>query len=157
MRQNIQTPSLSLSHQQPCYIISSLTVSSCHSPYFLSLHACLTIPFHKILSNCPNKQPDSDPIPTWLLKECSSVFVPTITNIVNLSLICGQFHPTLNECVISPLLKRPTLDKEELSNYRPISNLFLISKIIERASLPPSATLGCPWLAPISGRVARWM
>ena len=33
--------------------------------------------------------------------------------------------------VISPLLKKPTLDKEELSNYRPISNLSLVSKIIE--------------------------
>jgi len=28
---------------------------------------------HKILSSCPNKQSDSDPIPTWLLKECASV------------------------------------------------------------------------------------
>jgi len=75
---------------------------------------------------------DSDPIATWLLKECSSVLVPKITNIVNHSLISGQFHPTLKESVISPLLKKPTLDKEELSNYRPISNLFLVSKIIER-------------------------
>ena len=87
---------------------------------------------YKILSSCPNKQCDSDPIPTWLVKECSSVLVPTITNIVNLSLISGQFHPTLKESVISPLLKKSTLDKEELSNYRPISNLSLISKIIER-------------------------
>jgi len=31
------------------------------------------------------------------------------------SLISGQFHPTLKESVISPLLKKPTLDKEELS------------------------------------------
>jgi len=75
---------------------------------------------HKILSNCPNKQSDSDPIPTWLLKECSSILVTTITNIVNLSLTSGQFHPTLKESVISPLLKKHTLDKEELSNYRPI-------------------------------------
>ena len=29
-KQNIQTPSFS--HQQPCYIISTLTLSSCHSP-----------------------------------------------------------------------------------------------------------------------------
>ena len=28
---------------------------------------------HKMLSNFPNKQSDSDPIPTWLLKECPSV------------------------------------------------------------------------------------
>jgi len=32
----------------------------------------------------------------------------------------------------SPLLKKPTLDKDELSNYRPISNLSLLAKIIER-------------------------
>jgi len=83
------------------------------------------------MSNSPNKQSDSDPIPTWLLKECSSVLVPTITNIVNLSLISGQFHPTLKKSIISPLLRKLTLDKE-LSNYRPMSNLSLISKIIER-------------------------
>jgi len=33
---------------------------------------------HKILSNCPNKQSDSDPILIWLLRECSSVLVPAI-------------------------------------------------------------------------------
>ena len=54
-------------------------------------------------TNCPNKQSDSDPIPTWLLKES----------------------------VISPLLKKSTLDKGQLSNYHPISNLSLICKIIE--------------------------
>ena len=85
-----------------------------------------------ILFNCPNKQSDSDPIPTWLLKICASVLTPTITNIVNLSLSSGQFHPILKESVISPLLKKPTLDKDQLSNYRSISNLPLISKIIER-------------------------
>ena len=40
-------------------------------------------------------------------------------------------YPTLKESIISPLLVKPTLDKE-LSSYRPISNLSLISKIIER-------------------------
>ena len=51
---------------------------------------------------------------------------------VNLSLSSGNFHHTLKESVIPPLLKKPTLDKDELSNYRPISNLSLLSKIIER-------------------------
>ena len=59
--------------------------------------------------------------------------VPTITNIVNLSYTSGQLHPVLKESVISPLLKKSTLDKDQLSNYRPISNLSLISKIIERS------------------------
>jgi len=81
-----------------------------------------------MLVNCPNKQSDSDPIPTWLLKICASV----LANIVNLSLSSGQFHPTLKESVISPLLKKLTLDKDQLSQYRSISNLSLVSRIIER-------------------------
>jgi len=54
------------------------------------------------------------------------------TNRKPLSLISGQFHPTLKESIILPLLNKPILDREELSNYRPICNLSLISKIIER-------------------------
>ena len=54
----------------------------------------------------PNKQSDSDPIPTWLLEECASVIIPTITNIVNLSLSSGHFHPLFKQSVVSPLLKK---------------------------------------------------
>jgi len=43
-----------------------------------------------------------------------------------------MFHPILKQSIISPLLKKSTLDKDLLSNYRPISNLSVISKIIER-------------------------
>ena len=35
---------------------------------------------------------------------------------------------TLKESVISPLLKKPTLDKDELSNYRPFSTSLLYQK-----------------------------
>ena len=56
----------------------------------------------------------------------------------------GQSHPTLKESVISPLLKKPTLDKEELSNYRPNSNLTIISKIIERVVNPVSWITSVP-------------
>jgi len=36
-----------------------------------------------------------------------------MTNIVNLSLTSGQFHPILKESVISPLFKKSTLDKDK--------------------------------------------
>jgi len=52
--------------------------------------------------------------------------------ILDMSLSSGEFHPILKQSVISPLLKKATLDKDQLSNYRPISNLSLLSKIIER-------------------------
>jgi len=63
-------------------------------PDFLVFSPASESEVHKILSNCPNKQSDSDPISIWLLKECSCVLVLTITNIINLSLISDQFHPT---------------------------------------------------------------
>ena len=44
----------------------------------------------------------------------------------------ATFIPLSRNLFISPLLKKPTLDKEEFSSYRTISNLSLISKIIER-------------------------
>jgi len=56
---------------------------------------------------------------------------PTITNIVNLSLSSGHFHPVFKQSVVSPLLKKSILDNKQLYNYRPIYHLSLISKIIE--------------------------
>jgi len=99
---------------------------------FSTLRPATESEISKILYSCSNKQSDSDPIPTWLLKECSSVLIPTVTYIVNLSLSSGHFHPLLKKSAIYPLLKKPTLDKDQLSSYRPISNLSLIYKIIER-------------------------
>jgi len=50
----------------------------------------------------------------------------------SISLSSGQFHPILKQSIVSPLLKKSTLDKDLLSNYRPISNFFVLSKTIER-------------------------
>src|SRR6218665_3174708 len=82
-----------------------------------------------------NKQCDLDPIPTSLLKECADLLVPTITNIINLSLSTGTFPMQFKDLVVKPLLKKPSLDKELLSNYRPISNLSFLSKLSERVVL----------------------
>src|SRR6188508_3389589 len=37
--------------------------------------------------------------------------------------------------IVTPLIKKPALDKELLSNYRPISNLSFLSKLTERIVL----------------------
>ena len=55
-----------------------------------------------------------------------------ICSIVNLSLIYGLLPSSLKNAVWTPLLKKPNLDHEVLSNFRPISNLKVISKVIER-------------------------
>ena len=74
-----------------------------------------------------------DPIPTYLVKECLSELITPITNIVNLSLTTGIFPSKMKAALVRPLIKKPSLDADELRNYRPVSNLAFISKVIERA------------------------
>ena len=60
----------------------------------------------------------------------SSLQSPTLS--ISHSVPVYTFHPILKESTISPLLKKSGLDKDQMSNYRPISNMSLISMIIER-------------------------
>ena len=73
-----------------------------------------------------------DPIPTWLLKSCVNELAPVLMNIVNLSLMGSDVPGSLKNALVKPLLKKHGLDPEELNNYRPVSNLSYLSKLIER-------------------------
>lgn len=84
------------------------------------------------MSQSPDTNCDLDPIPTSLLKQCSSVLLPTITKIINLSLSTGVFPDQFKSCSVHPHLKKSNLDKENLTNYRPISHLSFLSKLAER-------------------------
>jgi Reverse transcriptase (RNA-dependent DNA polymerase) len=50
----------------------------------------------------------------------------------NCSITAGQFPSTFKQTFITPILKKPGLDKEDVRSYRPISNLSVLSKVIER-------------------------
>jgi hypothetical protein len=86
----------------------------------------------KLLTQSPVTNCELDPIPTTLLLQCSSILVPTITNIINLSLATGVFPQQFKTCSVHPLLKKSNLDRENLSNYRPVSHLSFLSKLTER-------------------------
>ena len=47
-----------------------------------------------IIKLSPAKSCELDPLPTWLLKECIADLVPTITDIVNMSLRDSLSHST---------------------------------------------------------------
>uniref|UniRef100_A0A9J8DEF0 Reverse transcriptase domain-containing protein n=1 Tax=Cyprinus carpio carpio TaxID=630221 RepID=A0A9J8DEF0_CYPCA len=73
-----------------------------------------------------------DPVPTKLLKELLPVAEKPLLNIINSSLSLGHIPKPFKLAVIKPLIKKPQLDPSELANYRPISNLPFMSKILEK-------------------------
>ena len=100
----------------------------------------------KILSKLPNKSSSLDPMPTWLLKKCSDIMVPFITSVISDSFQAGHFPSILREAVITPLIKKPSLNPNVLKNYRPVSNLPTLGKIIE---YPAVSRLNAQGLLPI--------
>ena len=86
----------------------------------------------KLIMSVPPKSCSLDPLPTWLLKECLGAALPVITKIVNLSLETGIVPTSMKEAVVIPLLKKASLDQENLKNFRPVSNLTYVSKLVER-------------------------
>ncbi len=73
-----------------------------------------------------------DPVPTKLLKELLPVAEEPLLNIINSSLSLGHVPKPFKLAVIKPLIKKPKLDPCELANYRPISNLTFMSKIVKK-------------------------
>lgn len=86
----------------------------------------------KAIALLSNKQSKLDVIPTWLLKKLATPFLPFITHIINASFSSQTFPPTLKDSIIFPTIKKPKLDKEVLKNYRPVSNIAFLSKILEK-------------------------
>ena len=88
----------------------------------------------KIINSASAKSCELDPIPTTFLYENLDILLPTITNIINTSLTTGIVPPDLKTAIVKPLLKKPSLDKNLLKNYRPISNLpFFCPKFLKKS------------------------
>ena len=78
------------------------------------------------------KSCEADPIPTVLLEEILPDIIPLLRAVVNKSLQTGTFPDDLKVALVKPKLKKIHLDLIE-HNYRPVSNLQFIGKLIERA------------------------
>ena len=73
-----------------------------------------------------------DPIPTGLVKDNVSILAPVIADIVNLSITTGVFPTAFKKGLVCPILKKTSLDQNELNNYRPVSKLSFVSKIADK-------------------------
>ena len=83
----------------------------------------------RLINKSPSTSCSLDLVPTWLLKDYLTCLLPTITNniIVNLSMSTGIVPTTIKSALVTPLLKKPSLDKDVTNNFRPISNLSFSS------------------------------
>ena len=70
-----------------------------------------------------------------LASNCLPYLLPAITDIVNASLRTGSFPTAFKTAVVRPVLKKNNLDSNDLENYRPVSNLPFISKLLEKTVL----------------------
>ena len=71
-----------------------------------------------------------DGISARLLKECSQQIAPSLCGIFNQSLSSGQIPTEGKSADITPIHKKDS--KEPAENYRPISLLPIVSKVLER-------------------------
>ena len=71
-------------------------------------------------------------MPSFLVKAAADLLAPPIAALINRSLELGLFPAEMKLAFISPLLKKLGLDPNVLGNYRPVSALSFISKLLER-------------------------
>jgi hypothetical protein len=74
-----------------------------------------------------------DGISSKILKQCASTIIKPLTYICNLSLISGTFPERCKLAIVRPIYKKG--NHTEMNNYRPVSLLPTVSKVLERATL----------------------
>ena len=80
----------------------------------------------------PDKSCASDPLPTTWLKAVVDVVAPFLAHLFNCSLSSGFVPEAFKAAYISPLIKKSDMDPADTRSYRPISNLTVVSKLLER-------------------------
>ena len=79
----------------------------------------------------PKKATGLDGLPARLLKDSAIVIADCVTHLINLSFETGEVPSEWKQAKVVPLFKSG--NKDDLDNYRPISILPILSKILEKA------------------------
>ena len=88
----------------------------------------------RCIRSMAGKSCELDAIPTTTLNQVLDTVIVPITRIVNVSLENGIFASKWKTAIVHPILKKAVLDLI-LSNFRPVSNLLFISKVVEKVVL----------------------
>uniref|UniRef100_A0A8C7WVE9 Reverse transcriptase domain-containing protein n=1 Tax=Oryzias sinensis TaxID=183150 RepID=A0A8C7WVE9_9TELE len=87
---------------------------------------------HSLLSKIKPSSCPLDIIPTPLFLKVFECIGAAVVDLINLSLTSGSVPSFLKHAVINPVLKKPNLDHSDPNNFRPISKLPFIAKILEK-------------------------
>ena len=79
----------------------------------------------------PSKSTGLDKIPARFVNDAASVLSKPITHIINLSIEQNVVPNDLKSARVIPLFKKN--NRYEVGNYRPVSVLSVVSKILEKA------------------------
>ena len=135
------THSIHFSSQRSPKFMNPLPTPSPHHPYLLFLpgnslaplyqssNLCLQKRFLSSFVHCPLSHLLSS-LPTTLLKKYVLILSPILSKLANLS--TGTFPSIFKRAQVFPLLNKPSLDPTSPANYRPISNLSTMSKLLRR-------------------------
>ena len=85
----------------------------------------------KMINSMEAKACGHNPVPSLVLKDLAPYIIKEITTIVNVSLREGVIPNKWKIAIIKLLLKKTGLDLIP-KNYRPVSNLSFMSKLVER-------------------------
>ena len=86
--------------------------------------------FDLIKSINVTKATGPDGISPKLLHEAGYAIVPSLTRLFNLSITSNKFPNIWKEANVLPLFKKG--DKTDINNYRPVSLLSCVGKLLER-------------------------
>ena len=85
-----------------------------------------------LVLSAPCKSSDLDPLPTGLVKDCIRVSCAYSVYSQLIALSEGCFPTHFKSVLVSPSLKKTTPSRDDMKNYRPVSNLSFLSKILEK-------------------------
>ena len=115
--------------------VTSTLVTGTTAATFSSFEKVSQLTVKECILNSAPKSCELDPIPSKLLIECLDSILPSLTDLFNSSLASGIFPQSFKSALVTPILKKKCLDHNDLNNYRPVSNLCFIAKILEKLVL----------------------
>lgn len=84
------------------------------------------------IKRLPDKSCAADTLPTPQLKLVADLIAPFLAELFSRSMLVATVPEAMKSAYITPLIKKPDSDASDPRSYRPISNLSVVSKLLER-------------------------